>query len=86
MTPFSTGDQRDALAAGAGTPVPVLDQQTSETYFLVSANQLKTIEALLEMGEFRPSEMYPLMEQSAWEAGWNDPALDVYNDYDAHRR
>jgi hypothetical protein len=86
MTPFITDDQRGALAAGAGNPVPVLDQQTNETFFLVSANQFKTIEALLEMGEFHPSEMYPQMEQAAWEAGWNDPALDIYNDYDAHRR
>jgi hypothetical protein len=31
-------------------------------------------------------ESYPAQEQVAAAAGWDDPAMDDYNDYDAHRK
>ena len=31
-------------------------------------------------------ESYPAQEQVAATAGWDDPAMDDYNDYDARRK
>jgi hypothetical protein len=33
--------------------------------------------------EFQIEEAYPLMDQVATNEGWNDPALDVYDQRDA---
>lgn len=35
--------------------------------------------------DFQPSELYYLIAKTAGEAGWNDPAMDVYDRYDEHR-
>ena len=35
----------------------------------------------LESEEFDIRQSYPLQEQVAREAGWDDPAMDEYNDY-----
>jgi hypothetical protein len=29
---------------------------------------------------------YPLTAKSAATAGWDDPEMDVYNDYDSHKK
>ena len=40
---------------------------------------------LFDEGECSPSALYPLVTESFLRAGWDDPEMDVYNDYDAHR-
>ncbi len=40
---------------------------------------------MLESDEFDIRETYAAQEQALGNAGWNDPAMDAYNDYDAHR-
>jgi hypothetical protein len=38
----------------------------------------------LEDDDLQPSELHPAFEQVMAEA-WDDPAMDVYDDYDARR-
>ncbi len=40
---------------------------------------------LLTDDEFGIRDAYPLQERVAAAAGWDDPAMDDYNDYNAHR-
>lgn len=85
MTPALTDQQRQVLEADPGQPVPVVDEQTRRVYYLISAEQFETVKSLFTEEPFEPREMYPLTAKTAGDAGWNDPAMDVYDDYDAHR-
>jgi hypothetical protein len=46
----------------------------------------KQRQAIAEDDEFHPRELDPLTAKSAAAAGWDDPEMDAYNDYDAHKR
>jgi hypothetical protein len=46
------------------------------------ADRFEKLSALIAEGEeFDPRELYPVMAKSAAAAGWDDPDLDVYNDF-----
>jgi hypothetical protein len=76
---------RQALEAGNGNPVRLVDEQTRRVYYVISAEQFEAVQALLQEGEFSPREMYSLISKTAAAAGWDDPAMDDYNHYDEHR-
>ncbi len=60
---------------------------TNVHYVLMRAKQYESLSALFAAGEeFDARELYPLMAKSAASAGWDDPDLDAYNDYDAHKK
>ncbi len=77
--------QRQDLQANAGLPVPVVDEQTQKVYYLISSDQFEKVRALLVVEDFEPREMYPLTAKTAASAGWNAPAMDIYDQYDEHR-
>ena len=80
MTVSMTEELRQALAAGRGEPVRVVDPATSEAYVLVPADEYARLS-----GEQSIEDSYPLQEAVAHAEGWDDPQLDDYNDYDARR-
>jgi hypothetical protein len=80
-------DLRQAIAKEGGSPVHLVDAATDVHYVLMRADQYDNLRALFADGEeFDVRELYPLMAKSAAAAGWDDPALDAYNDYDAHKK
>jgi hypothetical protein len=87
MTPNLTDDLRQAIEERGGRPVYLLDASTNTRYVLLRAEQFEKVKALFgedsEERDFRA--MYPLVEESFRKAGWDDPEMDSYNDYDAHR-
>lgn len=85
MDPHVTDQIRQALEAGDGSPLQLVDEQTRRVYYIISAEQLDAVEALLAEGEFTPREAYPLTAKTAAAAGWDDPAMDVYDHYDEQR-
>jgi hypothetical protein len=85
MTPVLSDQQRAALDAEGGAPVPVVDERTQQVYYLVAADQFERLRALLSADVVDPREMYPLIAKTAGEAGWNDPLMDDYDNYDEHR-
>ena len=82
MSPCVTDQMRQALEAGDGSPVRLVDEQTRRVYYIISAEQFEAVQALLAEGEFSPRELYPLISRTAAAAGWDDPAMDVYDHYD----
>jgi hypothetical protein len=87
MTPRLSDDLRKAIEEHGGEPVYIVDAQTNASYVVIRAEQYESLAALLaDGGNFDPREMYPLIARSAASAGWNDPEMDVYNDYDAHKK
>jgi hypothetical protein len=82
-----TDDLREAIKREGGSPVLLVDVTTNEQYVIMRAEQFENLKALFVDGEeFDPRELYPLMARSAAAAGWDDPEMDVYNDYDAHTK
>lgn len=85
MTPRLTDDQRHAIEEQGGTPVYVVDAASNANYVLLRAEQYEKIRPLLEDEGEHSRALYPYVEQSFRKAGWDDPAMDAYDDYDAHR-
>lgn len=48
--------------------------------------QFDRLNALLATDQFDISETYAAQSAALAAAGWDDPELDIYNDYDAHRK
>ncbi|MHB1035342.1 MAG: hypothetical protein ACYC35_11255 [Pirellulales bacterium] len=75
---------RTAIAAHPGAPLEILDDRTSTAYVLIRADQLEKLKELVESDDLAAT--YPAQIESAMRAGWGDPAMDDYNDYDSHRQ
>jgi hypothetical protein len=76
-----SSEQRQAIAA-AGTPLQVVDSSSGNTYVLVRSDVFQRAKSLL--GE-ELAESYPAQIASAMQAGWDEPEMDEYNEYDKHR-
>jgi hypothetical protein len=85
MTPYLTDEQRQAIEEHGGEPVYVVDAQTNASYVLIRAEQYRNLTALFADLEFEPRELYPLIARSAAATGWDNPKMDVYNDWDVQR-
>ena len=87
MTPKLSNEQRQAInEQQPGEPLYVIDTDTQEDWVLVPDGTYQKIRALLGDDTFDIRETYPLQEKVAGAAGWDDPAMDDYNDYAAHRK
>ena len=86
MTPTVTEQMRLALQAEHGRPMKLVDEQTRQVYYVISAEMFETVRALLADEEFEPREMYPLIAKAAAAAGWDDPIMDAYDNYDENRK
>ncbi len=74
-----------ALQQSAGTPVTVVDPQTNGEYVVVRADVYERIRLLMEADDLSGEEKLSLLASSGERAGWQSPAMDDYDDYDAHR-
>jgi len=83
MTPKLTDELRQAIEERGGAPLYLVDA-TDNHYVLMRADQYEKVKGLFEGDDLDPREMYPLIDEVMKE-DWDDPAMDIYNDYDAHR-
>lgn len=71
-----TEEQRRELEAD----VPrVLDPETRKTYVLLSEEVYERVQALLVPERLSPAEQQSLLHIAGLRAGWDDPAMDVYD-------
>jgi hypothetical protein len=66
-----------------GTPLKIVDAQSGLVYVLVPEAAFERVRSLV--GDDL-SETYQAQVESAMRAGWDDPGMDDYNDYDLHRK
>lgn len=86
MSPKVIDDLQQAIDEHPGEPVKLVDRVTKAEYVILSVEQYERVKSLIGDDEaFNPRDLYPLVEQSFRQAGWDDPAMDVYDNYDAHR-
>jgi hypothetical protein len=77
-------DIQQALAAHDEEPVRLIDPINRQAYVLVAAEEYERMTEAADQQNLRQS--YPLQEAVAHKDGWDDPIMDEYNDYDAHRQ
>jgi hypothetical protein len=59
--------------------VELTDPQTNSSYVLLKSEVYERMRALCEELEVR--EFYPMINELAGNEGWNDPAMEIYNEY-----
>ena len=79
-----TNEQRSDLQQHGNQPVQVVDPVTNAVYFIVAGDVFERFKAVFNDEPFDIRETYPA-QNAALAKVWDDPALDVYNDYDLHK-
>ena len=83
MTVRLPDELRTVVVTHPGVPVELVDEQTQAVYVLMSADEFKRLKTV---AEDNLSDTYAAQIESAMRAGWDQPIMDEYNDYDAHRK
>jgi hypothetical protein len=82
MTNKLPDELRPLILAHPGSPVELVDEQTQAAYMLVPSEEFRRLRT---SADDDLGDTYAAQIESAMRAGWGDPLLDEYNDYDAHR-
>ena len=81
-----TQQQRNELKQITGNEVRVADPETGHQYVLLRAEVYERWRRLLyDEGDWTPEEQMRLLAESGKRAGWDDPAMAVYDNYDENR-
>jgi hypothetical protein len=78
-------EQRMALEREPRGPIYVDDPLNHTRYVLIPAESYDRLRTLMTADEFDISETYAAQDEALGMAGWNDPVMDAYNDYDSNR-
>jgi hypothetical protein len=82
-----TEQQRQVLHQTNGHEVHVCDPDTQKEYVLVSVEVYLRLKGLLQDdSDWTPEEQLQLLAESGKRAGWDDPAMDVYDQYQENRK
>src|SRR5436309_884988 len=81
-----TLEQRQAVAQQGEMPPRAVDPDTHITYVLIPVEVYARVKALLddEEGNRFLRDMYPHVMEIFGQEGWDDPAMDIYNDLRSH--
>ncbi len=67
------------------TPVRVVDPRTQRVYVLIADEQFDRLRSLLDMEPLTIDQQRIAIGDAGKRAGWDDPEMDVYDQYDVHR-
>jgi hypothetical protein len=81
MTVRLPDELRTVVTAMPGVTVELLDEQTHRSYVLLPIEEFQR----LKNAEYEVNDTYVAQVESAMQAGWSNPLMDEYNDYDVHR-
>jgi hypothetical protein len=83
-----TLEQRQAVAQQGETPPRAVDPDTHTIYVLIPEEIYARVKALLDEEEANQllRDMYPHVMEVFGREGWDDPAMDIYNDLDPRRQ
>jgi hypothetical protein len=86
MIPPLTEEQSQAVATHTDEPLRLIDPKTNEVYVLLRADVYDRLRSLLEE-DYDIQDTYAAQFASAMRAGWGDPAMADYDNYDeAYRK
>jgi hypothetical protein len=82
-----TQEQRQELRRANGKQVRVSDPEAQEEYVLVPAKVYERVKSLLyDDSDWTPEQQLRLLAESGMRAGWDDPEMEVYDNYDENRK
>jgi hypothetical protein len=85
MTPELSHELRQAVHQLGGTqPLKLIDPDTNTLYVLVRAEVFEQAQSS-QSGANELSDSYSAQSESAMRAGWSDPTMDAYDNYDESR-
>ncbi|MDA1014965.1 MAG: hypothetical protein O3A00_11015 [Planctomycetota bacterium] len=85
MTLKLTNEIRQALNASPGEPVTFEDEQSHEKYVLLPMGTYQRFYNIFRDDTFDVADTYAAQNAVAATSGWDDPEMDIYDDYDANR-
>jgi hypothetical protein len=85
MTVSLTHEIRQALTEHPDELLELVDDASRARYVLIPAEQFDRFKALLMVDNLEISESYEAQNEALARAGWDDPEMDIYNDYDGNR-
>ncbi len=78
-----TLEQRNAVAQDVEGPPLVLDPNTNTKYVLIRAEVFDRIRQLFDLDDSQfTRDLTPHVMEVFGRSGWDDPAMDVYNELD----
>lgn len=83
MTARLPDELRSVVIAHPGETLELVDEQTRATYVLLPVDEFQR---LRNAADDELGDTYAAQVESAMQAGWDDPRMDEYNDYDSRRR
>jgi hypothetical protein len=86
MTPKLSTELRAALQEQQGLPLTVEDEVTHLHYVLLPLALFQRMQTPLSRTEIDVNSAASEQSIVAGIAGWNDPAMDVYDQYDVHHK
>ena len=85
MAPILTNDLAHALDAQGNAPLRTVHPVTGKAFFLVSEDFYERMRPLFENVPMSLDEQRFHLSEAGRRAGWDEPAMDVYDDYDEQR-
>jgi hypothetical protein len=82
-----TPEQRQQLQQANGVEVRFRDPEANREYVVLPAELYDRLRSILsDDGDWTAEEQLRLLAESGKRAGWDDPEMDVYDDYDESRK
>ena len=82
-----TEEQRQEVRQANGKATRAIDPESKQEYVLIRAELYERIKTLLyDDSDWTPEEQLSLLAASGKQAGWDDPAMDVYDNYDENKK
>lgn len=85
MSPILTDELVSALAAHGNAPLKTVHPVTGAVYFLVSEDRYERLKPLFEDDPLTHEEQRFQLREAGRRAGWDEAAMDAYDEYDEHR-
>jgi len=78
-------DLAKAVDQQGDVPVQAVHPETGKIFFLISEDRYQQLKPLFEEDPISEEEQRFLLAEGGKRAGWDDPIMDVYDQYDQHR-
>jgi hypothetical protein len=85
MRPMLTDELARALDAQGGAPLCAVHPVTGKVFVVVSEESYSRLKPLFEPEPLSIEEKQFQLQQAGQRAGWDDPKMDAYDNYDEHR-
>jgi hypothetical protein len=84
-TPTLNDELVQALDQQGNLPLRAIHPATGRTFFLVAEEHFQRLKPLLGIDPISMDEQRLQLEQMGNRAGWDDPQMDAYDQYDEYR-